>query len=146
MLNLLDIFFKNIQISNFIKICPVGTEMYQVDGWTDRHGKANSSFSQFCKHAQKLDIQSFYYSPTGRRNHGRPLKRLLDTWDQNRSTSGPTPWKIDDDDDDDDDDNDDDKVFKPFIDVWCYYTNNTHFLSQTFHDIWMTYTSSCLCG
>ena len=26
-------------------------------------------------------------------------KRLLDTWDQNGSTSGPTPWKIDDDDD-----------------------------------------------
>ena len=41
------------------------------------------------------------YSPTGRRNHGRPLKRLLDAWDQNGSTSGPTPWKIDDDDDDD---------------------------------------------
>jgi len=37
-------------------------------------------------------------SPTGRRNHGRPLKRLLDTWDLNRSTSGPTPWQIYDDD------------------------------------------------
>jgi hypothetical protein len=36
------------------------------------------------------------YSPTGRRNRGRPLKRLLDTWDQNGSTSGPTPWQIDD--------------------------------------------------
>jgi len=44
------------------------------------------------------------YSPTGRRNHGRLLKRLLDVWDQNGSTSGPTPWKTDDDDDDDDDD------------------------------------------
>jgi len=32
-------------------------------------------------------------SPTGTRNHGRPLKRLLDTWDQNGSTSGPTPWQ-----------------------------------------------------
>ena len=42
------------------------------------------------------------YSPTGRRNHGRPLKRLLDTWDRNGSTSGPTPWHIYDDDDDDD--------------------------------------------
>jgi hypothetical protein len=40
------------------------------------------------------------YSPTGRRNHGRPLKRLLDTWDWKGSTSGPTPWQIDDDDDD----------------------------------------------
>jgi hypothetical protein len=39
------------------------------------------------------------YSPTGRRNHGRPLKRLLDTWDRNGSTSGPTPWQIYDDDD-----------------------------------------------
>ena len=43
------------------------------------------------------------YSPTGRRNYGRRLKSLLDAWDRNGSTSGPTPWKIDDDDDDDDD-------------------------------------------
>ena len=42
-----------------------------------------------------------YYSPTGRRNHGRPLKRLLDARDRNGSTSGPTPWKIYEDDDDD---------------------------------------------
>jgi len=41
------------------------------------------------------------YSPTGRRNHGRPLKRLLDTRDRNVSTSGPSPWQIYDDDDDD---------------------------------------------
>jgi hypothetical protein len=45
-----------------------------------------------------------YYSPTGRRNYGRPLKRLLVAWDRNGSTSGPTPWQIYDDDDDDDDD------------------------------------------
>jgi len=32
-----------------------------------------------------------YYSPNGRRNHGRPLKRLLDTLDRKGSTSGPTP-------------------------------------------------------
>jgi len=32
-------------------------------------------------------------SPTGRRNHGRPLKRLLDAWDRNGSTSGPTAWQ-----------------------------------------------------
>jgi hypothetical protein len=29
------------------------------------------------------------------------LKRLLDSWNRNGSTSGPTPWQIDDDDDDD---------------------------------------------
>jgi hypothetical protein len=46
-------------------------------------------------------------SPTGRKNHGRPLKRLVDTWDRNGSTSGPTAWQIDDDDDDGDDDDDD---------------------------------------
>ena len=44
-----------------------------------------------------------HYSPTGRRKHGRPLKRLLDTWDRNGSKSGPNPWQIYDDDDDDDD-------------------------------------------
>jgi len=41
-----------------------------------------------------------YYYPTGRRNRGRLLKMLLDTWDRNGSTSGPTPWQIYDDDDD----------------------------------------------
>jgi hypothetical protein len=35
-----------------------------------------------------------YYSSTGKRNCGRPLKRLLVTWHRNRSTSGPAPWKI----------------------------------------------------
>jgi hypothetical protein len=45
-----------------------------------------------------------YYFPTGSRNHGRPLKRLLDMSDWNGSTSGPTPWKMYDDDHDDDDD------------------------------------------
>jgi hypothetical protein len=39
-----------------------------------------------------------HYSPTGRRSHGGPLKRLLDTWDRNGSKSGPTPWQIYDDD------------------------------------------------
>jgi len=44
-----------------------------------------------------------HYCPTGRRNHGRPLKRLLVTWDRNGSTGGPTAWQIYDDIDDDDD-------------------------------------------
>ena len=52
-----------------------------------------------------------YYSPTGSRNHGRPLKRLLDTWDRNGLTSGPTPWQIYDDDDDD-------RNRCPFICIW----------------------------
>jgi hypothetical protein len=39
-----------------------------------------------------------HYTLTGRSNHGRPLKRLLDAWDRNGSTSGPTAWQIYDDD------------------------------------------------
>ena len=39
-----------------------------------------------------------HYSPIGRRNRGRPLKKLLDTWDRNGSTSGLTPWQTYDDD------------------------------------------------
>ena len=35
-----------------------------------------------------------HYCPTGRRNHGRTLKRLLGTWDRNGSTGGPTAWHI----------------------------------------------------
>jgi len=38
-----------------------------------------------------------HYCPTGRRNHDKSLKRLLVTWDQDWSTSGPTPWQIYDD-------------------------------------------------
>jgi hypothetical protein len=46
--------------------------------------------------------------PTGRRNHGRTLKRLPDTWDRKGSTIGQIPWQMYDDDDDDDDNDDDD--------------------------------------
>jgi hypothetical protein len=42
-----------------------------------------------------------HYSPTGRRNYDKHLKRLLDAWDRNGSTSGPNLWQIYDDDDDD---------------------------------------------
>jgi hypothetical protein len=38
-----------------------------------------------------------HYLPSGRSNHGRPLERILDTWDRKRSTSSPTPWQIYDD-------------------------------------------------
>jgi len=61
-----------------------------------------------------------HYSPPGKRNHGRHLKRLLDTWDRNGSTSCPTPWQIYDDDDDDDnnDYDDDDDTYKKMHDVF----------------------------
>ena len=51
-----------------------------------------------------------HYCPTGRRNHGGPMKILLDTWDRNGSTGDQTAWQICDDDDDDDHDDDHDDV------------------------------------
>ena len=30
-----DSYSKNLQISNFMKICPVGAELFRVDRWTD---------------------------------------------------------------------------------------------------------------
>jgi hypothetical protein len=44
-----DIFSKNPQISNFMKIRPVTAELFHADGRTDGHGEANSRFSQFCE-------------------------------------------------------------------------------------------------
>jgi hypothetical protein len=40
---------KNHEISNFMKIRPVGTELFHADGRTDRHYEANSRFLQFCE-------------------------------------------------------------------------------------------------
>jgi len=44
---MLDRSSKNMQISNVVKIRPVGAEMVHVDERTDRHGEAKSRFSQF---------------------------------------------------------------------------------------------------
>jgi len=37
---------KNEQISNFMKIRPVGAKPFNADAWTDRHDTASSFFSQ----------------------------------------------------------------------------------------------------
>jgi len=50
-LEAVDIFSKNPQVSIFIKICPVGTELYRADERTEGHNKANSRFSQLCQSA-----------------------------------------------------------------------------------------------
>ena len=49
-------FSKNTRISNFMKIRPVGTELFHEDGRTDRHDEANSRLSQFCESAEKAGV------------------------------------------------------------------------------------------
>jgi hypothetical protein len=36
-------------MSNFVKIRPVGAELFHADGQTDSYDEANSGFSQFCE-------------------------------------------------------------------------------------------------
>jgi hypothetical protein len=52
-MNFLEIFSKNVRMSNFMKICPLGAEVFACEV-TDRHDKAIYSFSQFCEIAYKL--------------------------------------------------------------------------------------------
>jgi len=52
-MNFLDKVLKNHQLSNFMKIRPVGVEFFQTDGWLDRLtgrcDEANSLILQFCE-------------------------------------------------------------------------------------------------
>jgi hypothetical protein len=48
-LKVFDRFSKNTQVSNFMKIRPVGTELFYAYRQTDRHDEANSRSSQFCE-------------------------------------------------------------------------------------------------
>jgi hypothetical protein len=41
------------KISVFLKIRPVGAELFSEDGQTYRHDEANSRFSQFCEISQQ---------------------------------------------------------------------------------------------
>ena len=86
----------NAQTAKELKITPV----------LDRLLKYKRSWIQHVNRIprNRLPRVMKYYSPTGRRNHGRPLKILPHTLDPNGSTSGPTPLKIHRYDDDDDDD------------------------------------------
>jgi len=94
----------NTQITKELKITPILDKLLEY--------KRN-----WIQHVNRMPCNRLprvlkHYSPPGRRNHDKPLKRLLESWDRNESTSGPTPWQIYDDDDDDDDD--DDNSFRIF--------------------------------
>jgi hypothetical protein len=52
-LKFLDIFSKNLQISNLMKTLPVGTELFHADGRTEINDEADSRFSQFCERIQQ---------------------------------------------------------------------------------------------
>jgi len=47
-----------VSISNFMKIYPVGAELFHVDRWIDMT-KLNCHFVQFCEHAQKYIYINF---------------------------------------------------------------------------------------
>ena len=48
-----DRFSKNTRISNFMKIRPMGAELFHADGQTnrrtDKHDEDDSCFSEFCE-------------------------------------------------------------------------------------------------
>ena len=75
----------NTQITKELKITPILDELLEYNRNCIQH--VNRMPRNRLPRAMK------HYSTTGRRNHGRPLKRLLDTWDRNGSTSGPTLWQ-----------------------------------------------------
>jgi len=62
--NLLERFFKNTEISNFMKIRPVGARLFHADGRTDRQtGKTKltvpfSNFSKAPKTQLKITIKA----------------------------------------------------------------------------------------
>ena len=76
----------NAQITKELKITPIFDKLLEYKrNWIQHVNRMpRNRLPRVLKH----------HSPTGRRNYGRPLKRLLDAWDRNGSTSGPTPWKI----------------------------------------------------
>jgi len=61
----------NAQIAKELKITPILDKLVEYKGsWIQHVNRMPRN---------RLPKVMKYYSPTGRRNHGRPLKRLLDT-------------------------------------------------------------------
>lgn len=48
-MDVLEVFTKNLQISNLMKTLPKGPELFHADRWTERHDEVNSCFSPFAK-------------------------------------------------------------------------------------------------
>jgi hypothetical protein len=60
-------FTKTPQITNFVKIHPLGAELFHAGGQTERHDEANSRFSQFCESALKTDCIRMWMKMTHQR-------------------------------------------------------------------------------
>jgi len=64
----------NAQIAKELKITPILDKLLEYErNWLQHVNRMPRN---------RLPRVRKRYSPTGRRNHGRPLKRLLDTWDR----------------------------------------------------------------
>jgi hypothetical protein len=73
----------NTQIAKDLKITPIFYKLLEYKrNWIKHVNRTPRN---------RLPRVMKHYSPTGRRKHGRTLKRLLVTGDWNGSTSGPTP-------------------------------------------------------
>jgi hypothetical protein len=73
----------NVQIVKELKIIPVFDKLLEYKrNWIQHVNRMPRN---------RLPRVMKHYSPPDRRNHGRPLKRLLVMGDWNGSTSGPTP-------------------------------------------------------
>ena len=74
---------RNKQIANELKITPILDKLLEYKrNWIQHVNRMPRN---------RLPRVMKHYSPTRRKNHGRPLKRFLETRDRNGSTSGPTP-------------------------------------------------------
>jgi len=74
----------NTQIAKELKITPILDKLMEYKrSWIQHVNRMPRN---------RLPRVMKHYCPKVRRNHGRPLKRLMDTWDRDGSTSGPTPW------------------------------------------------------
>jgi hypothetical protein len=76
----------NTQIANELKITEI------LDKWLEYKRNWKQHVNRMPRN--RLPRVMKHCSPTGRRDHVRLLKRLLDTWDRNVSTSGRTPWQV----------------------------------------------------
>jgi hypothetical protein len=78
----LDRLKTNAQIAKELKITPILDKLLEYRrSWIQHVNRMPQN---------RLPRVMKHYCPTGRRNHGRPLKGLLDMRDRNGPTSGPT--------------------------------------------------------